>query len=321
MLKVWFLNVGHGDCTVIEHPSGRLSMIDINTSQEYDAESEREFVAEYVAAHRRPGELPNLLAELGQYFEARAAARRELCDPVEFVKEKFPNRSLFRFILTHPDLDHMRGLKRLADEVGFVNFWDTNNTKPTPDFRSDSDEDDWEFYQELRAGQHAVTRLDLTRGSDGYAYGPISATNPDGDGIEILSPTPDLVTACNVAEKSNDLSLVLRLWHGDTSLILPGDAEEDAWGSMLGYYGIHLRCNFLKASHHGRRSGFHIEAVRAMSPEVVVVSVGRKPNTDATASYRNQGAVVKSTRHKGNIELQVHDDGSYNWYVERNPDR
>lgn len=24
MLRVHFLNVGHGDCTIIEHPSGRL---------------------------------------------------------------------------------------------------------------------------------------------------------------------------------------------------------------------------------------------------------------------------------------------------------
>ena len=31
-IKVHFLNVGHGDCTIIEHESGRLSMIDINNS-------------------------------------------------------------------------------------------------------------------------------------------------------------------------------------------------------------------------------------------------------------------------------------------------
>src|SRR4051794_20904123 len=28
-----FLNVGHGDCTIIELPSGRLMMIDINNSK------------------------------------------------------------------------------------------------------------------------------------------------------------------------------------------------------------------------------------------------------------------------------------------------
>ena len=45
MLRVHFLNVGHGDCTVIEHPSGRLTMMDINTSQEYDNNSFKELLA------------------------------------------------------------------------------------------------------------------------------------------------------------------------------------------------------------------------------------------------------------------------------------
>jgi competence protein ComEC len=33
MLRIHFLNVGHGDCTIISHPSGRLTMIDINNSK------------------------------------------------------------------------------------------------------------------------------------------------------------------------------------------------------------------------------------------------------------------------------------------------
>ena len=32
-LVAHFLNVGHGDCTFIELPSGRLMMIDINNSK------------------------------------------------------------------------------------------------------------------------------------------------------------------------------------------------------------------------------------------------------------------------------------------------
>ena len=39
MLRVHFLNVGHGDCTIIKHPSGRLTMIDLNNSQDFDAET------------------------------------------------------------------------------------------------------------------------------------------------------------------------------------------------------------------------------------------------------------------------------------------
>jgi competence protein ComEC len=46
MLRVHFLNVGHGDCTIVEHHSGRLTMIDVNNSQDYDAETFGEVLAE-----------------------------------------------------------------------------------------------------------------------------------------------------------------------------------------------------------------------------------------------------------------------------------
>jgi competence protein ComEC len=46
MLRVHFLNVGHGDCTIVSHPSGRLTMIDINNSQNYDDESFQELLKE-----------------------------------------------------------------------------------------------------------------------------------------------------------------------------------------------------------------------------------------------------------------------------------
>jgi hypothetical protein len=36
MLRSHFLIVGHCDCTIISHPSGRLTTIDINNLQDYD---------------------------------------------------------------------------------------------------------------------------------------------------------------------------------------------------------------------------------------------------------------------------------------------
>src|SRR3989442_14270062 len=46
MLRVHFLNVGHGDCTIIWHPSGRLTMVDINNSQDYDQQRFNELLME-----------------------------------------------------------------------------------------------------------------------------------------------------------------------------------------------------------------------------------------------------------------------------------
>jgi beta-lactamase superfamily II metal-dependent hydrolase len=308
MLKIWFLNVGHGDCTVIEHPSGRLTMVDINNSQDYDPETRLSLVEEL---RERYGYANNALVE--------QAEAMELDCPITFFTSMFPNRPLFRFILTHPDLDHMRGLKNLFDQVQVYNFWDTANVKPAPNFRSDADREDWEFYQRLRSGGvPEISVRNFTRGASQWAFNKNSDDTPGGDRIYILSPTEELVADCNSRGVSNDLSVTLSVNHAGVSVILPGDAEATAWDDMLSFYGTGLASKVLKASHHGRDSGFHLDALKAIAPEFVVVSVGRKPATDAHQKYSYHCNNVYSTRRFGRLTLQVHDDGSCHWTAERN---
>jgi competence protein ComEC len=248
-------------------------------------------------------------------------AKRELTNPIEFLKGRYPGERLWRFILTHPDLDHMRGLKLLHDNIGIDNFWDTDHTKETPDFRSDGDEEDWKFYQLLRGGTHGAKALKYTRGDSYFAFGKEEDGRPGGDSIEILSPTPALIGACNTAKKSNDLSIVLRVHHGGRSVLLPGDAEELAWDGMADFYGQRLKSDFLKASHHGRDTGYHLAALQLIKPIMTFISVGRKPDTDASNKYRQQtGGRVPSTVYHGNIQLDIYDDGNWRWFVDHNAD-
>jgi beta-lactamase superfamily II metal-dependent hydrolase len=324
MLRVHFLNVGHGDCTIIKHPSGRLTMIDINNSQDFDAETYAEELAEERNKHSNSLGLGSLLGGQGlglggltDHFAVSARAKRELTDPIAFLKENYPGERPWRFILTHPDLDHMRGLKALYENIGFVNFWDTKHTKTKPDFKSDADKDDWNFYQQLRSG--LMTPRMYTRGDALYAFAKEESGMPGGDNIEILSPSPELVGECNTAEKSNDLSIVVRIHHGTGSVLLPGDAEQWAWDEMVRYYGNRLKSSFLKASHHGRDSGYHLDALKLIDPLFTFVSVGRKPDTDASYKYRQiTGGKVPSTRYYGNIELRIHDNGAWDWFVQHN---
>ncbi len=95
------LNVGKGNCTIIEFNSGRIGMVDIDDS-------------------RVPDE--------NKFVEAKKAG---LTDPVGYFKSVFPDKEIFRFILTHPDMDHMSGLNRLINEgsIYIRNFWDTAHNK------------------------------------------------------------------------------------------------------------------------------------------------------------------------------------------------
>lgn len=286
MLRVHFLSVGHGDCTIIEHHSGRLTMVDINTSREYDRASWWDLLAEQ--ERKRPtnalaafgggsglgagpnqllggpgGAFNSLLAPPSAYDDAVAAARSEVADPVGFMQVRYPGRRLWRFVLTHPDLDHMRGLKQLYDTVGFDNFWDTAHSKEIPEFQSGGDKEDWKFYQWVRSG--AAPGVNVRRYTRGDAFFAFGLGLPDWDNIEILSPTYDLLSRCDLGDKVNDMSIVLRLWHAGRSVLLPGDAEADAWGAMVEFYGHALKSDFLKASHHGRDSGYHLHAVQRIA--------------------------------------------------------
>ena len=49
-------------------------------------------------------------------------------NPIEYMGQHNID-GIMRFILTHPDMDHMDGIKPMVDTYGPLNFWDTDNTK------------------------------------------------------------------------------------------------------------------------------------------------------------------------------------------------
>lgn len=330
MLRVHFLNVGHGDCTIIRHPSGRLTMVDVNNSQCYDEESKADLIEEVlrksyssqagissIYPSMRP-KTPGFLEYSAASIQVEKSAKEELTDPIEFMQCTYPGQKLWRFILTHPDLDHMRGLKRVYDAIGFDNFWDTMNLKVIENFRSEEDKVDWQFYQQLRQTSLCKT---YTQGTSAFAFGRDLNGFSGGDNIEILSPNPAIIRDCNMNNSFNDISIVFRIYHAGISILLPGDAGDLSWQSLVSEYGSRLKSDFLKASHHGRDSGYCVEAIKLIRPLMTFVSVGQKPATDATSKYRNFSGQVASTRFYGDIELVIYDNGYYEWSVRRNHGR
>gem|GEM_PF-2809615 len=172
-------------------------------------------------------------------------------------------------------VDHMRGLARLREaKIRILNFWDTANSRKVTEFAG-NDEAHWKEYQRLRSSTGSPRVLRLNRG-ERNKYWNQDDSGGAGDGIHILAPTAELTDAANKADDPNAHSYALWLQYGDFKVVLGGDCDEAAWKSIWKKYGANLRCNILKASHHGRASGFHTEAVKAMNPEYTIVSVGKK---------------------------------------------
>jgi competence protein ComEC len=311
-LVAHFLNVGHGDCTFIELPSGRLMMIDINNSKSLP---ETDKLALAFAKGMNIREFAGTGPRMGkrswqQYYESL------LVDPYDYYKANFNGRSIFRYLQTHPDMDHMSGMHRFfwQEKVPLANFWDVAHDKTfeEADFKnSPYDYLDWMTYRMLRLGggpedangdasEHVVIKN--TRLAQGQLW--------TDDNIEVLSPTAELIDGCNASDEFNDCSYVVKISYAGRSIILPGDAEELAWKSMLTELGsAPLACDILKAAHHGRKTGFYQPAVEAMNPKIVICSVGEKPDTDATEDYNRIADKVLSTRFNGTIRVKIWFDG------------
>jgi competence protein ComEC len=311
-LILHFLNVGHGDCTFIELPSGRLMMIDVNNSKSLPLDDE------VALAEARSVNLYEFsrAAVLKGGWSWEDYYKSLLVDPYDYYVDNLAGRSIFRYLQTHPDMDHMTGLWRffIEGQVPLLNFWDVGHNKAfkKEDFDSSPyNYADWLAYDLLRQGEnfrkseialndHRVIKN--VRGDEGQFW--------TDDIIRLLSPTADLIEDCNNSGNYNNCSYVIKLSYGGRSVILPGDAEDASWKSILGEVSAGaISCDILKAAHHGRKSGYYQPAVEAMDPRIVICSVGKKPDTDASAEYGKVADSVLSTRFCGTIKVTIWSDG------------
>ena len=302
-LTIHYLNVGHGDCTVIEHPSGRITVIDTTNGEAID----RDRVEAKLRAMRKDARVFNLLRARG--LSAKAALKEmdvsvELTNPLEFLERMYPDKPIFRYIQTHPEMDHMRGLDALLRDRDVKTFWDTENDRDGGDMRN-SDLADWEAYRSMRDDDR---RRPFVRGYDWDYFGS-AATN---DKIDILSPTAWWTRQCDQDEDWNNMSVVIRVMHNGRSFVFGGDAEPAAWEHMMADPAVKAKLKdvtVLKASHHGRLSGYDEPAVTWMSPDCVVMSIGKDCDHEAIEDYENHTDLVLSTYDCGDITMTVDETG------------
>ena len=108
MSKIHLLNVKDGDCTIFEHASGRSTMIDICAG---NIDIEEEILKASFA------ESFSLSKPKGNY-----AMCKKPTNPVNYFKDTLGRESLFRFIISHPDMDHLDGFNQLADCISITNL-------------------------------------------------------------------------------------------------------------------------------------------------------------------------------------------------------
>lgn len=309
-MRIHFLNVGHGDCTIVEFED-RIMVVDINNGQKIDSKSRNEILYSLMEEEQDRLFLSKMLNDKNDYYLDRLFedcdkdGRFKITNPIEYMKEN-NIYSIFRFIVTHPHMDHISGLRYIRDHVH--NFWITNNNfeKTKEDFLKAEEYEDWKTYLELKqrigTGKPDPKVLDIREGSKGQYY--------TDDNIKILSPNERLIELAEEQNNENIMSTVILIEYKGAKILLPGDAEKETWEYIYEEYRDEIKdIDILKASHHGRDSGYHQKVVKHMNPEYVIVSVGKKPDTDASNKYKNYCNNVLSTRWNGNIIFDIDDSG------------
>ena len=71
----------------------------------------------------------------------------------------------------------------------------------------------------------------------------------------------------------NENSIVLKVTYGETTYLLTGDAETEAEEDLLSTYAD-IDADILKAGHHGSSSSSTYAFLKAVTPDVVVISCG-----------------------------------------------
>lgn len=107
----------------------------------------------------------------------------------------------------------------------------------------------------------------------------------------------------------NDRSLVLEIIHGEYTILLMGDLEEEMERRLAKNYERRPGTYVLKAGHHGSRTSTTEEWVQATRPDEAVISAGRHnryghPHEEVIERLKSHQVNIRSTAEEGTIEYR-----------------
>lgn len=204
-------------------------------------------------------------------------------------------------VATHPHADHIGGLIDVINTVNTGLVLDSGQVHTTQTFEDLLDA----IYNKqipLRSiGEGESINLDPTVK------------------IDVLNPPASIPEGANDEAEFNDNSVSLKLTYGNFSALLTGDMEERNEARLVFKNATILDADILKAGHHGSRTSSSSGFLGAVTPEVVILSLGAgnsygHPHQEALDRISASGAqYILRTDIDGTITLTS--DGSNNYSI------
>lgn len=209
--------------------------------------------------------------------------RQKITD--EIISES-SDKDITRFISTHPDEDHIHGLKYLYDKIGILNFYCVKNEATKSD-----ETDDFKKYCELRDSDkkafyiyEGCSRRWMNQNDEEKKYG--------SSGINILWPITDnedykaeLLNA-KEGKSPNNISPIIKysLSNGVTVLWF-GDLENSFMEKIKDTVEL-PKADIIFAPHHGRSSGkIPKEWMESISPKIVIIGEAPSEKINYLSNY------------------------------------
>jgi len=293
MATIHFLNVGEGDCILVQHISGRVSMIDISCGNLSAIEEQTNRFMKS-AGLVTPGGTGN--------YNMKAYPTR----PQDYLAG-IGITTVWRFILTHPDMDHLDGFNALMGEFAVKNFWHSGAHKPKPNFGNFKryKEEDWDRYVKVRDGKEAGTRTLQVLAGQSFKYANEDDNGGGGDGLQVIAPSRQLVKDANQNGDFNDCSYVIIYRTGGFKIVFTGDSHDATWDHILENHAQDVAdCDLLMAPHHGRDSGRSWDFLDLLKPRLTLFGVARSEHL-AYAAWNQRNLDKITNNQAGNVVLDV----------------
>ncbi|MFQ5656160.1 MAG: DNA internalization-related competence protein ComEC/Rec2 [Candidatus Methylomirabilales bacterium] len=206
-------------------------------------------------------------------------------------------RRLDVVVLSHPQPDHMHGLRAVLENFPVGEIWESGYPSSSSTYR----------WLQAFVRERGIPLRRISRGERIHLGGGVM--------VNVLHPPRPFLgmEKRRTSTVVNDNSLVLHIDHPESRLLLTGDIEREGEASLLDS-GIRLQTDLIKVPHHGSRGSSSASFLQYVGPRWAVVQAGYKnpfghPHRETLARYAAQGVRVFRTDRDGAVTFEFQDDG------------
>ena len=264
-LEVVFLDVGKGNAALISFPGGEKMMID-------------------------GGGFSSNHFDVGRMVIAPFLWNRKI-------------HTIDYLVLSHPQADHMNGLRFIAEAFHPKEFWYNGDPVETPSYK--------DLMRTLEANSISIRLPEQLQETIRINGAKVDVLYP-GPGAEPNRHSPLLISSDG--KELNNRSMVLRISYAGTSILFPGDLEKIGENGLLNRAGNRVKSDILLSPHHGSRTSSSEPFLKMVAPRVCIISSGedrfdRFPHPSVLKRLAQMGCENICISHSGAVTVKVAPDG------------